>query len=295
VKAPKNLLPLVDADILAHEVATLGEFVDEEGEKQILPFHSIIRYFDEKVEQFKLALDTRFEPIMYLTGDTNFREVIAQRKGYKANRDRSKKPFHLENARAYIRSRYNTYVSNGCEADDLLVISQMDSLRETGFKPETAKTVIVTRDKDLRQCMGWHYGWECGNQPEFRLQWVDEIGELNATYKEGVSPKTGKPTRSFNKISGTGLKWLYAQCLLGDVVDNIPGLSGVGKKRAYDVLHSCDNEGEMLRLTVDLYKDKYGDEWEKEFLEQMHLVYMIRERNEDGSLKWWSFPEGFEK
>lgn len=284
----------MDADILAYEIAAAGQYVDDEGELQILPFSVIEPYFGERVEQLKHVLDTVFEPIMYLTGDTNFREVVAKRKGYKANREDKAKPYHLANARAYIRSRFNTYISSGCEADDLLAISQMESLAETGFDKDTAKTVIVTRDKDLRQCMGWHYGWESGNQPEYKLRWVEPMGELIPHYKEGVT-KTGKPSKRFDKVTGTGLRWLYAQCLLGDGVDNIPGLPKVGPKKAYDALKDCEDELDLLRVTTDLYKERYEDDWEKEFFEQMHLVYIIQHRNEDGSLKWWNYPEGYKR
>ena len=292
MQPPKNLLPYLDADILAYEIAASGEYVDDEGELQILPFTSIEPYFAERVAKLKHALDTIFEPIMFLSGETNFRDEVAQKKGYKANRDPSKKPFHLANARAYILGRYNTYISTGCEADDLLAIAQMESLEETGFEPETAKTVIVTRDKDLRQCMGWHYGWESGNQPEYKLRWVDKLGDLEATYKEGVSPKTGKPTKRFHKLTGTGLKWLYAQCLLGDATDNIPGLPKFGPAKAFKLLEDCETETELLDRTIGMYKERYGESWEKEFFEQMHLVYILQHRDKNG-LVWWNYPEGY--
>jgi hypothetical protein len=301
MEAPKNLVPLLDADILAYEIAAAGEFYpeDEDGnkgeEKVILPFSHIEPYFADRVAEFKRVLNTQFEPIMYLSGDTNFRDIVAKRKGYKANRDESKKPFHLANARAFIRSRFNTFISVGCEADDLLACSQIKDLKkpEVNFDPEKATTVIVTRDKDLRQCMGWHYGWESGNQPEFKLQWVDELGTLKAIYKEGVT-KTGRPSKRFYKLTGTGLKWLYAQCLLGDPTDNIPGLPKCGGAAAFKILNPCESETELLDATIKLYQERYAeDEWEREFFEQMNLVYIIQEMNDDNSLKWWTYPEGY--
>jgi 5'-3' exonuclease len=168
----------------------------------------------------------------------------------------------------------------------------MESLKRTGYDQDTAETVICTRDKDLRQCLGWHYGWECGKQAEYKLKWIDEFGHLEATYKEGFTKK-GNPSRRFTKLSGSGLKWFYAQVLTGDEVDNIPGLPNCGRAKAYNILDPLTTEEGMLDATIALYRDAYGDTWESEFFEQVHLVWMLRERNEDGSLKWWTYPEGY--
>ncbi|MCP4364984.1 MAG: exonuclease [Planctomycetes bacterium] len=290
---PTPKLPLLDADILAYETAFAGQFYDEEKEElQILPFHLVKDKIEQRVLDVMDTLDTRLEPIMYLTGEGNFREAIAKKKGYKANRKDVAKPYHLFNARAYITARFNTYISRGCEADDLLCISQTENNRKFVAKKTQVETVICTRDKDLRQCEGWHYGWEMGKQPEFPLQWVDVLGTLNAIYVEGVT-KAGNPSRRFKELKGTGLKWLYAQVLTGDVTDNIPGLPRYGGGTAFKLLDPCNSEGELIDAVVGVYKEVYGDKWIEELYEQAHLVYMITDRNEDGSLKWWSLPEEY--
>lgn len=287
-----NLQILMDGDILAHEGCFSGQMTKEDGTLEILPFHLVSEALERKVIEIQEALNTVRPPIMFLSGKTNFRTEIAKKKGYKANRDPDAKPYHIDNARAYLKGRWNSYESVGCEADDLLCIAQMEAFGENLERAtqDEATTVIVTRDKDLRQCIGWHYGWECGNQPEYPLRWVDELGDLVATFVEGVSKKTGKPTKRFKKLEGTGLKWFYAQMLTGDYVDNIPGLKGFGGRKAYELLNPLESEQELLGACIRAYKQVYGDMWEVEMMEQAHLVYMLRERNEDGSLKWWEIP-----
>lgn len=295
MKKPEHpLLIQADGDIIAYEAAFAGQFFDpdkgEEGELQILPFRLVKDKIEHRVRDMMDTLETNLEPIMYLTGEGNFRDIIAKKKGYKANRKEVARPYHLENARWYLRARYNTAISVGCEADDLMCIAQTRYNRLLAEGKSKVESVICTRDKDLRQCEGWHYGWEMGGQPEYPLTWVDELGTLTAEYKEGVT-KAGNPSRTLKKLSGTGSKWLHAQMLIGDVTDNIPGLPRFGPAKALALLDQCESERELISTVVGVYKDVYGDKWIEELHEQAHLVYMIREQNEDGSLKWWTLPE----
>jgi len=288
----KAFLPLADADIVAYECAFAGQFFDKEKEElQVLPFRLVRDKIEQKVADIMDVLETTLEPIMYLTGEGNFRDAIAIRKGYKANRDDSNRPYHLANARAYIRARFNTVLSVGCEADDLLCVSQTKYNREFKEGKINIESVICTRDKDLRQCEGWHYGWEMGQQPEFKLQWVDHIGRLDATYKEGVT-KAGNPSRKFDKLKGTGTKWLYAQILTGDTVDNIPGLKGCGVAKAFALIDPCETEEDMLDATIAEYKKVYEEQWKVELYEQAHLVYMVRNLDENNQLIFWRLPDG---
>lgn len=301
-KEKRILLPLDDADIVAYEAAFAGQYVekDEEtgecGELQILPFSCVRDKIERMTYDLMDTLETNLEPIMFLTGEGNFRDEIAKRKGYKENRKETVRPYHLENARNYITARYNTATSRGCEADDLLAIAQTRYNRLYAEGKSNVQSVICTRDKDLRQVPGWHYGWEMHNQPEFPLQQVDELGTLTPTYIEGVSKKTGKPTKSMkpNSLKGTGAKWLYTQALMGDPTDNIPGIKGYGQVKVFKIMDACTTEDELIDAVVAAFKDVYGDAWHEELYEQVRLVYMIREQtDEDPYLKHWELPRRF--
>ncbi len=212
---------------------------------------------------------------MFLTGDNNFRFNIATVKGYKANRVQPK-PYHLENVRVCIQSMYDTVVSNGCEADDELAMAQ------------TEETVACSRDKDIPQFEGYHYGWESGLQPEQPLHYVKGMGYIHATFIDGVSEKTGKPTRSFKKLKGEGYLFFLAQVLMGDAVDNIPGCKGIGGGKAYDALVGIEDKVEAIEVVEDIYKEKYDEEtWLERLEEQAQLVWMVRSRNEEGELQMW--------
>ena len=298
-------LALIDGDLLVHEISVLGEYYEEDDvEKEHLKIRDF-RYLEEivvnRIEEICEAANCYCTPLIYLSGSNNFRYDVAKEKPYKDNRDKEK-PLHFENVKWFLISRYAAQVVEGMEADDALAIFQtgcnkeaLQNLFEVPMPPnweedykDHCSTVICTRDKDLRQVPGWHYGWEVGNQPEYALSFVDELGTLEATWKEGFSEKTGKPTRSFKKISGTGYKWFCAQILVGDPTDNIPGLKGCGGKKAYDSLEGCTTKEEALSIVKGLYEEAYGDQYEQKLTEQAQLVWMVRELDEEGRPVMWS-------
>lgn len=296
-----NLQCLIDGDLLVHEISVLGEYYDEGDTEKTNRLYRDFRYLEAIVENRIMeiceAVGSTLDPVIYLSGKNNFRYDIATVKPYKGNR-KSEKPVHWENVYWFLRSRYNAIVVDGMEADDALAIHQMESFPDcpaSGVKAideEFADTVICTRDKDLRQVPGWHYGWEVGLQPEFKLRFIPPMGYLKSEWKIGVSPKTGKETNTLKKITGGGLVWFYTQVLVGDNVDNIPGLPGCGPKRALELLEWCETEQEMFDAVKEEYQKVYGEEeWERQFLEQARLVWMVRELNEDGSPKMWEFPD----
>ena len=83
-------------------------------------------------------------------------------------------------------------------------------------------TVIVSIDKDLDQIPGWHYNFV-----------KDKLYE--------VSPEEG--LRSF-----------YTSVIVGDTVDNIRGLAGVGPVGARKILEGCRTESDMYKAVEDAYK-----------------------------------------
>lgn len=288
---------LIDADVLAYAHSFVGdhEEFDSEGNfvKHVIePFEWLRRNLRKQVDAIQKACNSSLEPFMFLSGDTNFRNDISTKKVYKGNRD-DKKPYHFTNMRVHIKGSYNTVVSKGCEADDLLAIAQ------TQYRKEGVPSVIATIDKDLLQVPGFHYRWEGYNFGETPVHLVNDLGEVNGAYDEGVTEKTGRAYRRFikNSFKGEGYLWFMAQILVGDVVDNIPGLPGCGAGKAYDMLTGAQSKQEGLAIVIDMYKEKYGEDYEAELTEQARLVYMIRERDPkspDG-LKHWSLKDAIKE
>lgn len=230
------------------------------------------------------------EPQIFFTGKNNFREAIAKKKQYKGNRDRNTRPFHYSNLKAYMLTMYNCEIVNGMEADDMLAIVQTSDWLTTkavvsggewgGANPQLkdeCNTIICTRDKDLRQVPGWHFGWELGKQPQYGPKFVEEPGEIELINRK--------------EIKGCGSKFFYAQLIVGDKTDNIPGLDGFGPVRAFEILHPCTTIPEMEKAVVEAYRQVYGDVWREELMEQAALVWMVREFDEEGNPIMWRLNE----
>ena len=262
------MLPLVDGDVLRYEVG----FACQRKDEPIQNFDMARAIFDDRIEQICHSVGATEPPILYIDGKGNFRETIAKKKGYKANR-KGEKPFHFNNLTAYMKGQYKVFEAEGIESDDAMAMVQTFALLTGG------ETVICTRDKDLRQVEGWHYGWECGAQPEYSLRWVDRMGELELT-----DTKT-------KKLVGTGLRFFYAQVLMGAAVDNVPGLPQMGPAKTYSLLQNCEDELSLYRKVREQYKKVYEDNWYEELREQAYLVWMVRFLDDEGQPIMWTPPE----
>lgn len=268
--------PLIDGDILLHELGWSGQFKDKEtGEEVLLPFETVQGLLDEKIRLICEDVDATEPPTIYLTNSEwltkhinksqryqdretcqyvpNFRYTVAKTKPYKGTR-KNPKPYHFYNITAYLVAEYDCVVSRGgLEADDMMTLEQSRS----------DNTIICSRDKDLRMCEGWHFSWECGKQRSVGPHKTNRIGSLEI----GNNDKT----------LGYGLKMFFYQMLVGDSADNIPGLKGSGDVAAYKLLEPMETEEEMFHAVQSLYKERVGEGAREYFTEQMLLLWMKQE------------------
>lgn len=257
---------LLDADILCYEVAFAAEaywryFHREKNEEVTVspPLEIVLDMIHSRIQEIVDESETEGEPILFFTGKGNFRERLAQTFIYKALRP--PKPFHYYNVKVYLQSCYKYYEEDGLEADDLLGIFL------TAY-PDLY--ICGSRDKDLKQIPGWHFGWECNKQPAFGPELVDEIGRLELS----------SDTKN-RKLIGTGAKFQHVQMLMGDDTDTIPGLDGYGKVKAFKTIDPCNTIAEMEEAVLGAYRHQYGDEAEARMIEVGRMVYMTRVRRGD--------------
>ncbi len=112
---------------------------------------------------------------------------------------------------------------------------------------QTDDSVICSNDKDMLQIPGNHFNFV---RKEYMTQ----------TYLEG-------------------LRWFYSQFLIGDKVDDIIGIYGLGPVKTAALLKSCETEQEMFEVVRYQYKD------DERLLKNGRLLWIRRKPNEI-----WNFP-----
>lgn len=258
---------LLDGDILLYEIGFATQ-QNIEGEIVPSPIEEVNKRVDDKIEEICSSVYATEPPTIYLTGTGNFRFDIAKQRAYKGNRKQIK-PFHYAYIKAYLQAKWNAIIVNGMEADDALCIEQTSRL-------QYRDTIICSRDKDLKQCPGYHYTWECGRQGSWGPGWVDDVGTLDL--------------RGPKKLTGTGLLFFYSQLLTGDATDTYDGLQGCGPIRAFGILEGAQSEREMFDRVLRAYEQKHPDNSLTILTEQAHLAYMIRELDAEGKPIHWEAP-----
>ena len=213
---------LLDFDLFAYRSAASAE-----GDELSVAIGYMDKLLDHCIEELQA---TTFQG--FLSGPTNFRYSLFPE--YKANRRNTPKPTHLLGCREYLIEKYDTVVSDGCEADDLMGVAQC---AQTAKEP----TIIVSLDKDMLQVPGWHYSWHIEGGPRDK-RWVKEAKLQEISALEGA-------------------RHFYTQMLTGDSTDGIKGASGVGKVGAAKMLASSDLTEEDM---YNLVSDRYGNDEEME-------------------------------
>jgi hypothetical protein len=183
---------------------------------------------------------------------SNFRYKIAKTKPYKGNR-KAEKPVHYAHVRDYLHKVWEGYVVVGEEADDYLGIEQCNDFirvfndKFADFHSANLKTIICSIDKDLKMIPGWHY-----------------------------NIKTGEKT--FVNVDDA-MRFFWKQMLMGDTVDNIQGVSKVGKIKANRMIDDCLSLDKCREKVQEEYKKSYKNNWEEIYNEMGNLLWIKREPN----------------
>ena len=167
------MILLIDADLVAYRCSAS---VEPHGDEDVA------RLRCDRLMQELLHTTGAESYISFLTGPGNFRKQLNPE--YKANRKDTIPPQWLQSCRKFLVEEWNSVVSDGCEADDLLGINQ------------TPDTMIASLDKDLLMIPGQHYNWVKQEQT-----FVDEIDGIKHLYKQML---TGDRADNIFGVDGIG-------------------------------------------------------------------------------------------
>ena len=161
------------------------------------------------------------DPLVAVKGKGNFRKDLYP--AYKAHR----KPLEdeirerLAYAHNYMVESYDAVMADDMEADDLVSIWAYECMEDN------IPYVIVGIDKDLLQIPGEHYN-----------------------FVKGTHTNVDTDRANYN---------LMLQCLTGDSADNIPGLKGIGPKKAEGILRDIPMDRRWNRIRAAWRKHNAGD------------------------------------
>jgi hypothetical protein len=148
---------------------------------------------------------------------------------------KSAKPKHYQLLRDYMESAWAFTMIEDQEADDAIGIA--------AYEMQVGEYCICSIDKDLDMLRGDHYNFV-----------KDE--RYFITEEEGI-------------------KNFYKQLLMGDRVDNIIGIKGIGTVKAERLLKECKNENEMYLAILEAY-----DGNAERVLENGRLLWIRRQPNQ---------------
>tara|TARA_R110000823_G_scaffold201784_1_gene332659 strand:- start:22951 stop:23634 length:684 start_codon:yes stop_codon:yes gene_type:complete len=114
---------------------------------------------------------------------------------------------------------------------------------------QTEDTMIGSIDKDLNIISGWHFN-------------------LNSRLVYHVTDEEGD-------------RFFYKQMLMGDNVDNIKAIKGIGTKTADKLLDAIDrSEWDTMIMSKyeEHFKDQEGKHWYQRFVENTQLLWILNKR-----------------
>lgn len=154
---------------------------------------------------------------------------------YKSNRKESARPKYYKELREYCVNQLGASVTDGIEADDAIGTLQGEG------------TCICSSDKDYLQISGYHL--------RFKKRWEDNeiiyVDEDEAWFN------------------------FFKQVAMGDAVDCIAGLKGIGEAKATKALQD-KTKGEMLETVQEMYQKQFGNEWYEPFDRTCRLIFIQR-------------------
>lgn len=272
---------LVDADTIIFTACLNSEMIDEvfpesfyhpEEWLEIINDHTYDAetgsrrlVFEDDIDAY---VEDKLQTIMDLTGTSSYELHLTggSRKSfrytkldpmYKATRKGGSAPAGLHEAKVrwVENNATNVFMWEDFEADDIVVALKRDNPN---------KYVLAAVDKDVLYSLpGKHFNYYTSAKHNIDMRWI-EVDKLEA------------------------MKHHYIQTLTGDTADNVPGLVGIGPKKAAKILEGCEKPDCMWHAIVEAY-ELHGKNI-IDALTTMRLVNMrqlFKNKNGDYKLELW--------
>lgn len=275
----KKTTLLVDGDILAYRASAAAEkksvkVIHKSGQHKVFKNRTEFKKFLESREQKERIVEYTFEDVVepesvelalntikgmlskldsitfadkrevYISGKDNFRTNLLLPTKYKAGRDDTVRPVHLDAAKEYLLDHQSAIRAVKIEADDILSVRAYEEIEKGNI------AIIASNDKDTYQAEGvFMFDFTKENPVLFEIPTVGELRKVKT------------------QVKGEGLKFLAFQLLAGDTADDYCPYylakknSGVvyGAASAYKDIADLDFQDEILNKVIERYKSWYPE------------------------------------
>jgi len=253
---------LLDGDIICWQVAT-GNEVEIKWDENLWTLHSneeeCVRHLKDYVDRIMENLKGD-KLIIALSDAKNFRKEVY--KPYKENRKDMRKPLAFKGVKDFMQKNYDVVIKPNLEADDVLgILSTADNKRIPG------KKIIVSIDKDFEQIPGY----------------------LHNPNKDISLDKNKKMVYNIRKVTRKSADFnFFFQTLIGDKVDNYPGVTGVGEVTAHKILDGVKTSEMWDKVVYEFVKKGLTED---DALQQARCARILRAEDYDfkkNEVKLWS-------
>ena len=186
-----------------------------------------------------IAQDTKCDEMLFFLGEQGvptFRHKLYSE--YKHKRVNTPRPTHYQAIYDWLKEEYHATSTHELEADDVIAI-------HSGMPNDP---IICSNDKDMLQLPGKHYNFVNADLSQRRRRVGKHEGDVH----------------------------LFIQVLMGDSVDCIPGLKGVGFAKAQKIVAGCKDFRSLYEAARLAYKTRLGNDWKESFLLNGSLVFLLR-------------------
>jgi 5'-3' exonuclease len=192
--------------------------------------------------------------LMAVQGPGNFRfELFPEYKAKRGNYRPSEISAMVPTLRKLLVHEGLAVPSQGMEADDLIRIWAAECERAD------QEFVIISLDKDLQCIPGKHY--------MIHKNETIDVSDAQAMYN------------------------YHYQLIIGDQVDNIPGIPGVGPKKGEKLLVDCVTLEDFQEAVVTAYLNFFGEDWRQYLLSNGKLIHLLRDEDDFFDLSDWPIAQ----
>jgi hypothetical protein len=234
---------IIDYDVLKYRYG----FAAQQTVKPVLETDDVVIIAD-KPHEVCAAVGAGIRRMLRATGATDYIGYLSGTGNFRLDIDPEYKANRKDMVKPY---HFGTITDFLIHMHDAIVVDgiEADDAIAIQYLKDPDNQIIATVDKDLDQIPGFHYNFVTDNL--------------------------------YFQTEEDAVKVLYTSMLVGDRVDNIKGVKGIGPVKAEKLLAECKSEDELAHAVYMAYQGAFGEENAQAMYDKNYkLLYLLRSEEE---------------